>query len=892
MILNELSLSGRWQCRIPGQNGPVLLPGTLDESGIGFPDDPLQQWKVEEVRRIGFYRDGDPIVTRLTRRRTFTGCAELSRHLSWQVPASRRVFLECERARSLRLFVNRREVLPVRPGSLCTPWCFEVTSLVTGEDELLILSDNSYPGWPADVITYSSAASDETQTNWNGILGFFRLRFEEPVFFSDLRACPRGDTLDTEIEIDAAEPWAGRITLSSPALQEEASLELRAEPGRSVFRFSALPLSPEAERWDLETGTLHALTVSAPDLAPRTVSFGIRDFRASAGHLTLNGRPVFLRSEANCAVFPETGYPPMKVSAWKEILVRYRSYGVNCLRFHSHCPPDAAFTAADEAGILMQPELSHWDPEHAFESPASRAYYETELLETLRFLANHPSFVMLTFGNELHADASGHACMDRLLDAARAFDGTRLYANGSNVHYGELNADPHSDFYTASHVPGEILRATCAGLQGWLNHVPPNTVENYDRGMAVIREKSDQPVFSFEVGQCEVLPDFREINLYRGVTEPANLKHIRRKTEAAGLADTWEKQVEATGELALRCYHAEVEAALRTRGFSGISLLGLQDFPGQGTALVGMMNAHLLPKPYAFAAPERFRAFFRDTLPLALLPRFTWNAGDTLTADILLAHYGRKPVSGIPCWTLESDFFRLKGTLPPAEVPAGELIPLGSLRIPLEGIRRPERITLTLRIGEFTNTYPLWVYPRETIACPNSVLECRSLTPEALEVLARGGRVYLAPDSTEEALPKSLQAQFSTDFWSVCTFPYQTGCMGQLIDAAHPLFAEFPTDFHTDWQWWPMANQRVFRLPERIRAIITELDSYAFLRPLASLFECRCGGGRLLVSSLGLHQLTEYPEARALQNAVYRYLDSDAFSPEQELTPDWIAQLF
>ena len=176
--------------------------------------------------------------------------------------------------------------------------------------------------------------------------------------------------------------------------------------------------------------------------------------------------------------------------------------------------------------------------------------------------------------------------------------------------------------------------------------------------------------------------------------------------------------------------------------------------------------------------------------------------------------------------------------------------------------------------------------------CPESVLECRTFDEKAERALRDGGIVYLAPDSTEEALPNSLKAQFSPDFWSVCTFPHQAGGMGQLIDDRHPLFANFPTESYNNWQWWPMANTRAMILPDRIDCIIAEMDSYAFLRPMARLFECRCGGGRLLVSSLGLHQLTQYPEARALQQAIYQYLPSDRFRPEQTLSPSWIHSIF
>ena len=887
-----LDLSGIWQCEIPGQSGALRLPGTLDESGIGFPDDPKKQWKVDEVARIGFYRDGDPIVTRLTRKHTFEGQAKISRIINLKVPQGKRLFIDVERARHLRLLVNGEEIPPYDPPSISTPYTFEVTGKLCGDDQIVFLSDNSYPGWPRDAIVYSSAASDETQTNWNGLLGYILLREEEQNFVNRVRVYPDGEVVNVCAEVDAARDWDGEVRLSSDAL-DGGSMQVRerVKAGRRELWYTGLSLRVGVKKWDIEEGNLYSLTAYLDGMESRTVSFGVRDFEAWDGHLTLNGRCFFLRGEANCAVFPETGYPPMDKDAWKAVLQKYRDCGVNCMRFHSHCPPEAAFAAADEMGMLMQPELSHWDPEHAFATEEAKAYYKAEFLGILDMLANHPSFVMLTFGNELQADKAGHAFMDELLALGREKDKTRLYANASNCHYGALGPDPQSDFFTTTDIPGHHLRATSAECRGWLNQGGPDFRVDYQAGAKKIREQSGQPFFSFEVGQYEVLPDFDEISEYKGVTSPENLKHIQKKVRAARMEADWKKQVEATGELSLLCYRAEVEAALRTEGYSGISLLGLQDFPGQGTALVGMMNAHLQPKPYAFARPERFRAFFRDSLPLALLPRFTYTVGETLEAEIKMAHYGKSALSGTPEWTLKGKTYSREGMLTYAEVFPGELTTLGTLSIPLTGLEKAEKLTLTLRFCGCENTYPIWVYPDEQPVCPETVYECRMLDERAKEALAKGGNVFLAPDATPEALPHSIKTQFSTDFWSVCTFPSQAGGMGQLIDAKHPIFRDFPTDSHTDWQWWHMAVQRAVILPERIQSIITEMDSYAFLRPMAKLFECRCGNGKLMFSTLNLHHVQQHPEARALLGAIYRYMASEDFQPVQAFALEWVAEL-
>ena len=886
--MQSIDLSGIWECTIPQQRGPVRLPGTLDEGGFGSPDDPRSQWKADDLLRRGLWQEGEPIVTRLTRKYVYEGSARFSRKFAWDPPAGSRVFLDCERTRHLRLSVNGQEAPAVVPPTLSAPCVFEVTGLVTGQDEFTLLSDNSYPGWPRDAIIYASAASDETQTNWNGILGTIRLRTEKTCFISGIRVLPRGNQATVCVELNLGRDWKGILRVSSPALAREKEVRIRQSAGICEIRICA-DLSPEAKRWDLEEGNLHPLTVSADGLESRSVRFGIRDFAARDGRLSLNGRRIFLRGETSCAVFPETGYCPTDTENWMDILGTYRSYGVNCVRFHSHCPPEAAFTAADRLGMLLQPELSHWDPEHAFATEEARRYYAAEARQILRHLANHPSFVMLTLGNELHFTEEGRAFAGRLLCELRETDPTRLYANGSNPFYGTKGPDPDSGFFTASDDRGRMLRGTSSDFQGWLNQAEPGACRDYSAELAALRADSDQPVFSFETGQYEILPDFGEIRDFRGVTVPENLKRMESRMRAAGLEFCWPDMVRATGENALQCYRAEVEAALRTDGWSGISLLGLQDFPGQGTALVGMMNAHLQPKPFGFARPERFAAFFRDVLPLARLPRYVFTAGEACCFPVQVANYGKTDLAEDLTWSLDGAGFSLSGGPIPLNAPAGGLSEKHDLRFRLAGIRSAVRLALVLRYGGSSNEYPLWVYPDAVPACPPSVHECRVLDQKARKILSSGGIVYLSPDSTAETLPHSVQAQFSPDFWSVCTFPSQSGCMGQWIDAAHPLFRNFPTDFFSSWQWQPMASQRVLLLPRRMKAIVTELDSAMQLRPMAQLLECRCGGGRLLVSSFGLQHLQQYPNARALQQAIYDYLASDLFNPEEELSLDTAA---
>lgn len=907
-------LEGKWSVVMDGQKcGELHLPGTLDEGGIGYPDVSSGTLHPDETATDA-RMEHSVITTRFTRNYTYQGAVEFTRTL--RVPeklfdaGKPRLFLTAERGRCLSLRVNGREIPAYGEVSLSTPYLFEVTGCLNagsaGEVSLTFCSDNSYPNLPAEEILYSSAATDETQTNWNGILGEFFLENKERTFLSGLRVYLHDNTVTVKVEIDADEAWEGTIRLSSDILEEEVVLPMKIDaPGKFQRTVTKLSLSDQVKLWEEGEGNLYKFTAALSNGAEKTTDVGMRTFcEDGQGHFSLNGRRVFLLSEANCAEFPETGHPPMTEPEWEEILNQYKQYGVNHLRFHSHCPPEAAFKAADRQGMLLQPELSHWDPKHALESEESYSYYKKELLCILRQYANHPSFVMLTLGNELQANELGHERMKELVRQAKETDGTRLYAESSNLHYGWKGCDPVNDFYTAQqHIGDAHLRATFAchdkeyrRLYGYLNNSYPNAKTNYDVSIQEIRKTFSGPVFGFEVGQYEVLPDFEELGEFHGISRPDNLMWIQERVQKAGLMAQWKDYVEASGELSRICYREEVEAALRTKDFSGLSLLGIQDFPGQGTALVGMMNSHLHTKPYPFAEPERFREFFTNRLPLVLLEKYTYTNRETLEADVAVANYGKEDVVGkLLCRLTECEN---REENPSGEVTviqekarclSGRLTLVGKIKISLQKFTEPVRQNLSVCIGEIENTYPIWIYPEESRDCPKTVYETKHMDDKAKKILEQGGTVYLSPDSVKEQLPQSIRGQFSTDFWSVGTFSAQEGGMGLWIEKDHPIFKRFPTEFHTNWQWWLMAGQRAVILPEElkeIRPLIRKLDSYAYLRPMAMLLECRCGNGKLLLSTMGLQQLTRYPEARALLNSIYDYLDSEEFCPEQRILPE------
>lgn len=955
----RILLNGKWHVVLEdGTTGQMDLPGTLDENGIGHRDVGANQWHPDAVlgNAAGEIDKDAPIATRFTRRHTYEGEARISRKITVPDYGTDRLFVLAERARALRLLVDGEACSVFRQGTLSTPYIFELTGAAPGEHEFTFLSDNSYPGMPKAAIYYSSAATDETQTNWNGILGECSMYTRPQNFIDSLRVYPRavkkeeknkagGYVLDVCVELAPGAKKVykdAKIILQSEALAAgeledtqtlteiisysgeglaEAGTDKEENPKTMEIWFRDLPLRENVKLWDEDEGNLYEMAVtldngmSAEDKGGSTAEcrtrFGIRSFGDNgSGRLALNGRAIFLRGEANCAEYPETGHPPMTIPEWKEMLLKYRSYGINFVRFHSHCEPEAAFAAADELGMLLQPELSHWDPKDAFGTEESYRYYRAELVDLLKTYANHPSFVMLTLGNELQAQDEGRERMRELVRTAKRMDPTRLYANGSNAFYGEEGCDPESDFYTSQSCKDVVIRGTFSGMRGYLNENYPSADRTYDEAMAEIRKEYQKPVFSFEVGQFEVLPDFEELESFHGISDPVNLKLIKKRVEERGLLPTWEKYVEATGELSRLAYREEIEAAMRTRELSGISLLGLQDFPGQGTALVGMMNSHLEPKPYDFARPERFREFFQECRILVKLPHYTYEAGERLIAEVEAANFGKRNIEGVFCWTLAGKkSVSENGNCEPAEIKSkntviatgedteiticrpGSYTEVGSLDIPLDFVEKNTALTLKVRIGDSISAYPIWVYRKTTPVCSENVYETRAFDVKTREILQNGGRVYLSPDADKESLPNSIKTQFTTDFWSVGTFADQEGGMGQLIDTEHPIFKEFPTDFHTDWQWWIMATKRAVILPHPMKTIITEMDSYAFLRPMAQMIEFRCLKGKVLLSTMELHKSQQYPEVRALQASIYTYLSGENFEPAEEITEEELSML-
>jgi hypothetical protein len=426
--------------------------------------------------------------------------------------------------------------------------------------------------------------------------------------------------------------------------------------------------------------------------------------------------------------------------------------------------------------------------------------------------------------------------------------------------------------------------------------VPPfSTRVDYRKAIAGI----PVPVIGHEVGQYAVYPDFREIDRYTGVLRARNLEIVRDKLRARGMLDQADRFVQASGALAVLCYREEIEAALRTPGFGGFQLLDLQDFPGQGTALVGILNAFMESK--GLVGPPAWREFCSETVPLVRFGKYTWTAGETFTAAAEVAHYGR---DAMPCttpqWSLSDSQGHVlaSGELPVADIPQGAVSALGTLRIALPAVKRPDKLTLALSIprskqSPVVNHYNLWVYPAAPApTLPKNVVVSHAWDVKTRAVLAAGGRVVLLLHGQG---PGTVEGGFATDFWCWPMFHNKPGTMGLLCDPRHAALADFPTEFHSNWQWARIACAArpviLDDAPADYRPIVQVIDNLGRNHKLGLIFEARVGPGRLLVCACDLSKMADQPEARQLLDSLLQYAAAEKFQPPQQLSAEAVQRL-
>lgn len=875
----QIDLSGTWTVVLdPDNKGeaenwfattlegqPIDLPSTLDEASIGNPN----TLKPE----LNNY-----VLSHLTRNHSYTGKAWYQRQVN--IPSSwegKTISLKLERVLwTSEVWVDDKKIDAVQE-SLITPHYFELSDHLTpGDHTITILVDNSdkYPGinvagnkYPApEDKDMAHAYTNHTQIKWNGILGEISLTANPATLISQVQVYPY--LSENKVII------TGQLTGASG---KDVKIEI-LQGGKSILKSAATidgaSFSTEFDgstlaKWDEFNPNLYECKVSI-DGHQKTVTFGYRNITNANAKLAMNGQRTFMRGNLECVIFPLTGRPPMVKEEWKSLMDTAKAYGLNHLRFHSWCPPKAAFEVADEIGMYLQVELPLWNLSVG-EDEATNAFLYSEARHLISEYGNHPSLVFFSVGNELEGDP---AWLNGLVAEMKKWDDRHLYTTTTFSFQKNISGipQPEDDFFVTQWTKKGWVRG-----QGVFNQFPPNFSKTFTQNM----EHVEVPLISHEIGQYSVYPDLSEIEKYTGVLQPLNFVAVKEDLEKKGLLDLAPDFTMASGKLAALLYKEEIERAMRTPEFDGFQLLQLQDFPGQGTALVGLLNAFWESKGAVNA--QAFREFCGPVVPLLSFDKAIFKSGDTFNAKLLIANF-MKPMEDYSVrWTISNGDKNIHvGDIKGSMIEVGNENILGEIKANLN-VEKASQLDITVEILDtpYKNRWKIWVYP-ETSEMKTDVVYSRSF-PSAMKALKEGKKVLFNPDFNTL---KGVTGRFVPVFWSPVHFPDQPATMGVLCDPTHPALADFPTDFHSDWQWWDLNIQSKAMILDGLGVdpIVRVVDNFVTNRSLGAVFEAKVGAGQLIMTSIDLAtDMNNRLVASQMKKSLMAYMESEDFNPSQEL---------
>ncbi|MBN2212607.1 MAG: beta-glycosidase [Bacteroidales bacterium] len=896
-------LSGNWLYRLDDKKtgmaekwylqmftDSVRFPGTLDENMTGW-------------------LNPDTTCMHLSRVYQYEGAAWFKKEI--EVPAgweNKHIELIMERTKVTNVWLD--SIYLGTNNNIFSRQVYDLTrKLTAGKHTLNITVDNDIRLVPVEG---SHAYEENTQTNWNGILGMFCLEISELSRIKQIRIIPdiqkKNIRVQVITDIPLTDPGNYAVTLYAKAWNTSkkhhvrpVTFPLQKVSGEKETEL-VYELGDDARPWSEFNPVLYKLYVilnrNGKPTDNRSVDFGLKEFRTNGTNFSINGLKTFLRGKQDGCVFPLTGHPPMDTAGWSRIFRIARSYGLNHYRFHSWCPPEAAFLAADICGIYLQPELPIWWSFQAHDS-SQVAFVMKEGYNMLDNYGNHASFVMMALGNEIFQDRQ---VLRQMVSDFRKYDDRRLYAQGSNNWLSDPVLAAGDDYWTTFRTGKEKpdcstdVRASISFADsregGILNTFYPSSDRTFSEAIKGI----PVPVIGHETGQYQVYPNYNEISKYTGVLKPLNLEIFKKRLEDKGMMDQAGLFFLASGKLSAICYRDEIEMAVRTPGFGGFQLLDLQDYPGQGTALVGMLDAFMDSK--GLITPASFRQFCNDVVIMAIMKKYCWTSNENLAAEIRVANFGPSGLENKNIiWKLadENGKVHYSGNGFSNTIPQGEITTIQEIMLNLNNFSKAVKVYLDIQIEgtSYKTRYPVWVFPQETpIEVPEEIMVARRLDGEAATQLEKGGSVLLFPDfkSNEK---NSVEGMYITDFWNWVMFKtiseqydkkVSPGTMGLLTDPSHPVFNAFPTDYHSDRQWWTIVkNSRpviLDKTPGSYRPIVQVIDNIGRNHKLGLIFEMKAGNGKLLVCASNLPAIIDKPEARQLYAGILNYMQSAAFEPE------------
>ncbi|MBV5349381.1 beta-galactosidase, partial [bacterium] len=795
-----------------------------------------------------------------------------------------------------RLWIDNKEV--GMQNSLGTPHKYDLSAVLTpGKHRLTLCIDNRVKDFDPGVNSHS--ISDHTQSNWNGAVGQLYLEARPMVKIQNIQVYPdvQNKKIVVKVKVQNLTGKATSAKLNMAVIEnsqkESANFELKE--GENDLEMS-LEMGADMKLWNEFHPNIYSLKASLKDQTSgqtdvSMTTFGMREFKTKGKQILINDQPTFLRGTLECAIFPKTGYPATDLAEWLRIFNVAHAHGLNHMRFHSWCPPEAAFDAADQTGFYLHVEASSWANQSTTlgdGKPFDKYLYE-ESERMIEEYGNHPSFCMFVYGNE-PGGPNQHQFLTEFVNFWKSKDSRRIYTSGA----GWPNL-PVNDYLSDSN----------PRIQGWgqelksvINGEAPRT--NYD--WSAYNSKFPQPIVSHEIGQWCVYPNFKEIAKYDGVLKARNFELFQETLKDHGMEQLADSFLLASGKLQALCYKADIEAALRTKDFGGFQLLDLHDFPGQGTALVGVLDPFWGEKGYI--SPAEYNRFCNSTVALARLKKLIFTNNETFEAAVEVAHYGDGAIAAsTPEWKVTDKTGKLiqSGKFAQTDIPLGNGFKLGDVSFPLSAITTPEKLVLEVSVNEKSNSWDFWVYPavKEAISGEENIRVVQKLDAQTAQFLKNGGSVLLnlKKGTLSKEMGGNIKIGFSSIFWNTAwTGGQAPHTLGVLVNPNHPALSAFPTEYYSNYQWWDaMSHSGAINLtsfPTELKPIVRVIDDWVTNRPLALVFEGKLGKGKILISGIDLTtDLDKRPEAQQLLFSLKKYALSEKFNPKVELTAQQINKL-
>lgn len=876
----EVDLSGTWGFQTDFMD---FRRGSLDVRYMHRLQDTIVLPAITDDYQIG-WKSPYCHIDRLTRKYEYMGPAWYQREIAFPKEwAGKRIFMYFERTHWLSsIFVDTKEVSKL--DYISVPHCHELTDFVKpGKTHLITLCiDNRYQ---YDTHKWNHAHTEFTQINWNGILGEMKLIAVDPVYVDDMQLYPdvteKTVTARLQIRNCTGKPFEGTARFHITGDDGyNLTRELPVNGKDSLVSFEGkIALGKDIQLWDEFHPNLYRVECELLTSVGETnyehekeVTFGMREVAQGKNHVLVNGHPIHLRGTVENAVFPKTGYAPVDDASWERIFRILKDYGMNHMRFHSWCPPAAAFRMADKLGVYLQVELPMWGKDGEPGEPARWDFFRREQKAILKEYGNHPSFILYCNGNEISGDFD---FIEELTRYGREHDSRRLFS-GSTARK-RVASD---QFYTTH-------QTTSGGATVYEGR--PYTDWDICKGTNI-----DVPVISHETGQRCVYPDYSIIAKFDGPVEARNLEKFRSQLEANGMGDQADDFFRASGAQTVFEYKDVIEAQLRTSTSAGFQLLSINDLPEQGYAPVGILDPFWDSK--GLITPEEFRHFCSPTVPLLRFEKRVWNGGETFEAVAEVYNFSDRSLKNSKVsWQLldEQGKTLRQGKLKTQTFLCDTVIRAGSFSCILPEGSEPQKLTVQLLVGkDYVNSWDIWVYPKtgQLMQSTADVLYTTTFDAVAKQQLQAGKKVVLLPNPKQV---KGRRSSFHNHFWNPIMFKWAPMTLGWLIHDDSPVFDHFVTENHPDWQWWDILNYaKVIELqetPQALRPFIQTIDSYDSNRKLGIGFEARVGGGKLLVLALDTQKdMNKRPATCQLLESIDRYVKSEKFNPQVELDTAFI----